>query len=176
MAKTSIYLPDDLAEQVRAHGIPVSEVAQDALRRAVREAEIKENAMTDIQAVADRMKGISAERAKTEQTKAERIRGYGIEWAREDADAAELEYLATYDGPAADFMLPTSIVFFTPPPARRFPAARAARIGPISRTAPAGSGKPSSRCSRIELDPGSPVTSWPGFLTPGARAGAPSGH
>jgi hypothetical protein len=114
MAKTSIYLPDDLAEQVRAHGIPVSEVAQAALRQAVRAAEIKENAMTDIQAVADRLKGIIAEQAKVEQDKAERIRGHGTEWAREDADARELEYVATYDGPAADFLLPTSMVFFTP--------------------------------------------------------------
>jgi post-segregation antitoxin (ccd killing protein) len=114
MAKTSIYLPDDLAEQVRAYGIPVSEVAQAALRQAVRDAEIKENAMTDIQAVADRMKGIIAGQARKEQTKAERIRAVGAEWARQEADARELEYLAAYDGPPADFLLPTSMVFFGP--------------------------------------------------------------
>ena len=56
MAKTSIYLPDDLAELVRAHGIPVSEIVQRALRQAVLEAQIKEDVMTDIQAVADRLR------------------------------------------------------------------------------------------------------------------------
>ena len=39
--KTSIYLPDDLAGQVRAHGISISEVTQAALRRAVRVAVIR---------------------------------------------------------------------------------------------------------------------------------------
>lgn len=35
MARVNIYLPDDLAEQVRASGINVSGVAQDALRAAL---------------------------------------------------------------------------------------------------------------------------------------------
>jgi len=39
--KTSIYLPNDLAGQVRAHGISISEVTQAALRRAVRVAVIR---------------------------------------------------------------------------------------------------------------------------------------
>lgn len=110
MAKTSIYLPDDLAEQVRAHGIPVSEVAQAALRQAVRAAEIKENAMTDIQAVADRMKGIIAAGAQADQAEAAEVRARAVEWARERATAAELEYVVTYDGPADDFRTPETMV------------------------------------------------------------------
>jgi post-segregation antitoxin (ccd killing protein) len=108
MAKTSIYLPDDLAEQVRAYGIPVSEVAQTALRQAVKDAEIKGSIMTNIQAVADRMKGIIA--AETE-TKGAEIRKLGTKWARESATAGELEYLATYDK-ADGFNAPISLVMY----------------------------------------------------------------
>jgi len=35
MARVNVYLPDDLAEEVRASGINVSLVAQDALRAAL---------------------------------------------------------------------------------------------------------------------------------------------
>src|SRR5260370_39878817 len=38
MPKTSIYVPDDLAELVRHYGLSVSEVAQAALREAVNES------------------------------------------------------------------------------------------------------------------------------------------
>jgi hypothetical protein len=38
MPKTSIYVPDDLAEMVRHYGLSVSEVAQAALREAVNES------------------------------------------------------------------------------------------------------------------------------------------
>lgn len=110
MAKTSIYLPDDLAEQVRAHGIPVSEVAQAALRQAVKDAEIKESVMTDIQAVADRMKGILAADEAAAQAAAAQVRERGVRWAREHATAAELEYLVTYDGRAADFQAPKTMI------------------------------------------------------------------
>lgn len=37
--KTSIYLPDELAEAVRAHGISISEVVQRALREEIRRME-----------------------------------------------------------------------------------------------------------------------------------------
>ncbi len=116
MAKTSIYLPDDLAEQVRAHGIPVSEVAQAALRRAVRDAEIKENVMTDIQAVADRLNAARVADAETDRVRAAResakARAYGAKWARTVADAADLEYVAVFYGPADLFRTPVSLVAF----------------------------------------------------------------
>ena len=35
MARVNVYLPDDLAEEVRASGINVSQVTQDALRAAL---------------------------------------------------------------------------------------------------------------------------------------------
>src|SRR5215469_13171723 len=45
MPKTSIYLPDELAREVRAYRISVSEVSQAALRQAVSEARDKEKLM-----------------------------------------------------------------------------------------------------------------------------------
>jgi post-segregation antitoxin (ccd killing protein) len=97
MAKTSIYLPDDLAEQVRAHGIPVSEVAQAALRKAVREAELKENLVTDIQAVAERMRGLQRAADEEAQAETERVHSLGVKWAREEASAEALQYVAEWD-------------------------------------------------------------------------------
>lgn len=112
MAKTSIYLPDDLAEQVRAHGIAVSEVAQDALRRAVSAAEIKENVMTDVQAVADRLNAAIAARNEAGRAKAGRVRAYGAKWARTTADARDLEYVATYNGHLEEYRAPVSLIVF----------------------------------------------------------------
>ena len=86
MAKTSIYLPGDLAEQVRAHGIPVSEVAQAALRQAVRDAQIKENLMTDVQAVAERMRGLQRDADEQVRQQAEHVRSLGVKWAQEDGE------------------------------------------------------------------------------------------
>lgn len=52
MAKTSVYLPDDLAEQVRELEIPISEVTQTALRQEVaartRQHELKGSEMKRI--------------------------------------------------------------------------------------------------------------------------------
>lgn len=112
MAKTSIYLPDDLAEQVRAHGIPVSEVAQDALRRAVRDAEIKENVMTDIRAVAERLRADRGEVTETDRARAAQARAYGDKWARTSASADDLGYVVIYDDDPEDFNTPASLVVF----------------------------------------------------------------
>jgi hypothetical protein len=111
MAKTSIYLPDDLAEQVRAHGIPVSEVAQAALRQAVKAAEIKENVMTDIKAVAERLQATRVTEAAQSRAEEARVRAMAVKWAKAAATAAELEYVAAYDGPADRYMVPTSAFY-----------------------------------------------------------------
>ena len=112
MAKTSIYLPDDLAEQVRAHGIAVSEVAQAALRQAVKDAEINENVMTDIQAVAERLRADRGEVTETDQARAAKARAYGDKWARTTASADDLGYVVTYSDPPEDFRTPLSLVAF----------------------------------------------------------------
>lgn len=112
MPKTSIYLPDDLAEQVRAHGISISEVAQAALRRAIQDAKIKENVMTDIQAVAERLQATRVAAREAEEAAAARVHDRGGEWARKYATAAELEYLVTYKGSREKFQTPMSLINF----------------------------------------------------------------
>jgi post-segregation antitoxin (ccd killing protein) len=112
MAKTSLYLPDDLAEQVRAHGISISEVAQAALRQAVKDARIKENAMTDLQAVAERLHATRATAIEAERARAAAARAYGIKWARTAASADDLEYVVGYSDAPEDFYRPPSLVPF----------------------------------------------------------------
>ncbi|MEV6980949.1 type II toxin-antitoxin system CcdA family antitoxin [Sphaerisporangium sp. NPDC051017] len=85
--KTSVYLPDALAEQVKAHGISISEVTQEALRQAVQKAELKEKFMSDIHAVAERLRAtidadLTAARAKGHE--------HGVKWAKEYATFGEL--------------------------------------------------------------------------------------
>jgi len=112
MAKTSIYLPDELAEQVRAHGIPVSEVAQAALRKAVKDAEIKENVMTDIRAVAERLRANRGEVTEADRSRAAKARAYGDKWARTCASADDLGYVVMYSDAPEDFTTPASLVTF----------------------------------------------------------------
>jgi post-segregation antitoxin (ccd killing protein) len=110
MAKTSIYLPDDLAEQVRAYGISISEAAQAALRQAVKTAQLRENSMTDIQAVAERLRETRRQDAAHERELDDKARAFGVEWASQSATAAELEYVTTYDGPDEDYSTPMSLI------------------------------------------------------------------
>lgn len=116
MAKTSVYLPDDLAEQVRAHAIPVSEVAQRALWQAVREAQIREDPMTDAEAVAERLNATRTAAAASKQAEAGRIRELGREWGRKSATAEDLEYVANWA--AGDYHLPFSLISFMGGPGR----------------------------------------------------------
>ncbi len=114
MAKTSIYLPDDLAEHVRTYGISISEVAQGALRQAVEMAHLRESVMTDMQAVAERLRQTRRADAAAEQATNDKARQAGSKWARETATAAELEYVATFDGPFSGFRTPNSMIGHAP--------------------------------------------------------------
>ena len=109
MAKTSVYLPDDLAEDARAYGIAVSEVAQRAVRQAVRAAQIKGSAMTDISAVARRLNETRITAGEERLARGDRTYEAGVQWARRTATAAELEYVAAYDGPADEYRTPSTI-------------------------------------------------------------------
>lgn len=112
MAKTSVYLPDELAEQARAYGIGISEVAQVAVRQAVRAAQIRASVMTDIGAVAERLRATRIADVQAGRAKADKVRQHGVEWARRLATAAELEYVAGYAGPADRYQTPASLVFY----------------------------------------------------------------
>lgn len=88
--KTSIYLPDELAEQLRAYDISISAVAQAALRRAVHAAQIQQKAVIDIEAVAARLRGtVDEDRQRFEDGHAD-----GLSWARNLATVTELRNLA----------------------------------------------------------------------------------
>lgn len=100
--KTSIYLPDGLAEQVRTHGISISEVAQAALRQAVRTAQEREQVVNGIERVAERLRGTIS---TTERERMQEGRGYGARWARDWATARELEDLSNGKVDPADLDL-----------------------------------------------------------------------
>src|SRR5690606_9171452 len=107
--KTSIYLPDDLAKQVRAHGIPISEVTQTALRRAVHAATIRENVVTDIQAVAERLRGTIDQ---SELDSRDRGRRDGISWAKDHATAGELAQVANLHDSVLEVARPHTLLSF----------------------------------------------------------------
>ena len=88
---TSIYLPDDLAEQVHGHGISISQVAQAALRKAVQAATIRDEVLTDLHAVAERLRSTIDPSAHDRRDRGLR---HGITWAKEYATAGELAQLA----------------------------------------------------------------------------------
>ena len=95
--RTSIYLPDALAEQVKAYEISISEVAQAALQVAVERAQLQEKVMSDIAAVAKRLQsGIT----KIMQIKYAAGRDAGIEWAKR---YASLENLKVMSGETEEF-------------------------------------------------------------------------
>jgi hypothetical protein len=92
--KTSVYLPDDLAEQVRAFRIPMSEVVQAALRQAVADAEAMELAKAkigpEIEPAVVRLRGILAEEERARDAERAEGRDVGIIWARDYATPMEL--------------------------------------------------------------------------------------
>jgi hypothetical protein len=109
MAKTSVYLPDELAEQARACGVPISEVTQAAVRWAVREAQLKSAVLDDISAVAERLNESRRRAAQKSKEQDLRARAQGSEWARSLANADELEYVATFARPGS-YSIPVSLL------------------------------------------------------------------
>jgi hypothetical protein len=109
MAKTSVYLPDDLAEQARAYGIPISEVTQAAVRWAVRDVQLKGAVLNDISAVAERLNETRRWAAQKSKEQELRARVQGSEWARALATATDLEYVATFARPG-NYSIPLSLL------------------------------------------------------------------
>ncbi len=95
MPKVNVYLPDDLAEQVKRLAVPVSATCQHALTQEVRRMEALRTATTDIEATAKRLRG-TVEEQDTEH----RQDGLeaGTEWAKTYATWSELEDLVRWDG------------------------------------------------------------------------------
>ncbi|MER6355680.1 type II toxin-antitoxin system CcdA family antitoxin [Streptomyces sp. NPDC001634] len=93
--RMNISVPDELAEQVRARDLPISSICQDALRKAVDLAEKKEQIMTDMQAVVERLRATQNEER---QRHIDEGRELGILWAKQYATADELRQVAEGDG------------------------------------------------------------------------------
>lgn len=93
MPRVNIYLPDDMAAEVReAEQLSVSSVCQRAIRKELDRLNAQREATRDIEAVAARLRG-----TVTEEDAVLRQEGYedGISWAREWATASELRFIAT---------------------------------------------------------------------------------
>jgi post-segregation antitoxin (ccd killing protein) len=109
--KVNVYLPDDLAEEVRAAKLSLSPVCQRAIRKELDEVKIRRAATTDLAAVAERLNAtIDGEDAVSYQEGRED----GIEWAREHATASELRWLVTKfePGSGSDFQGDHSLIAF----------------------------------------------------------------
>lgn len=109
--RLNISVPDDLAEQVRAHDLPISAICQTALRNEVELAKKKEQIMTDLDAVVDRLRSTQDEARKEHYQEGHDL---GVMWAKQFATADQLrlvaENLAAFEGgfgigvePYADF-------------------------------------------------------------------------
>jgi post-segregation antitoxin (ccd killing protein) len=105
----NISVPDELAEQVRTLKIPISETCQRALRKAVEDAQTADALLSDIEAVAARLRGTIADEDREQH---EEGRQDGIKWAKKYATARELEDMASYDGRGGDFQDDHSLVAF----------------------------------------------------------------
>lgn len=100
--RMNISVPDELAEQVRARDLPISSICQDALRKAVDLAEKKEQIMSDVQAVIERLRGTQDEER---QRNIDEGRELGILWAKGYATADELRKVAEGDRLSVEKML-----------------------------------------------------------------------
>src|SRR5262245_26746341 len=85
--KTSIYLPEDLAEEVKRYGISVSAVTQEALRKEVAKMQAKEAITSDLEKVAARLRATQEEEDQGELAEG---RDDGRTWARLYATKREL--------------------------------------------------------------------------------------
>jgi hypothetical protein len=81
-------------------------------RRWLRLIGRSESPMTDLEAVAERLRGTRAADAEAEASLAAKARAYGAKWARMSATAAELEYLAAIDPADEAAQVPVSLVIF----------------------------------------------------------------
>lgn len=95
MPKVNVYLPDELAEQVKRLAIPVSATCQQALTQEVHKMEALTTATTDIEATAERLRGTIQEEDSQHRQDG---REDGNEWARMWATWLELSDLDRWDG------------------------------------------------------------------------------
>jgi post-segregation antitoxin (ccd killing protein) len=108
VVRLNISVPDQLAAQARAHGIPLSETCQRALGAAIAAAEAREDVMTDIDAVAERLRANTNAHDLAVQGEGRRD---GIKWAKDYATAEDLRRAAGWDRDGK-FPAPPSLAAF----------------------------------------------------------------
>lgn len=106
--RMNISVPDDLAERVRAHELPISSICQSALKTAADAADKRAALAGDLTSVAARLRN-----TVTDATAEQRLEGYGDggDWAKEWASLAELKSLVELGLPST-INTPHSIVDF----------------------------------------------------------------
>jgi len=90
----TIYLPDALADEVKAARVAVSPICQEALRREVERMQLAARADDDVKAAARRLR---AARSDEETAEIERGRTAGRAWALQRAMPSELEAMCELD-------------------------------------------------------------------------------
>ncbi|CAL9499308.1 type II toxin-antitoxin system CcdA family antitoxin [Streptomyces sp. enrichment culture] len=93
MPKINVYVPDALAERIKAVGISVSPVCQRALEEEVRRMEAQQKASAELLEVAARLRATRHDSVLDGEKGA---RGYetGLDWARNTATYEELSEMA----------------------------------------------------------------------------------
>jgi len=92
LPKVNVYLPEKLAEDVRAAKVSVSPVCQRALQQEVRRVNAMKEATSDLEKVAQRLRSTEDEEEKERFELGQEL---GREWAREYASVSELESVYT---------------------------------------------------------------------------------
>ena len=88
MPNVTIYLPETLADEVKAARLAVSPICQEALKREVERMQLATTAKDDVKAAARRLR---AARGEEENATVERGRAAGRAWALQRAMPSELE-------------------------------------------------------------------------------------
>ncbi len=99
MPKVNVYLPDNMAAEVKAAQLSLSPICQRAIREELDRVSAIKAASKDLRAVAERLRNTI-----DEEDRGMRQEGYndGVAWAREYATADELQYVAQDFDPDRD--------------------------------------------------------------------------
>jgi hypothetical protein len=88
MSEVTLYLPDELAEHVKEHDLPIYQICQRALQREVLRIRVRQSASSDLDAAVARLS-----QSKVERDEARFAEGHdvGMKWAHDRASVDELD-------------------------------------------------------------------------------------
>lgn len=91
MPKVNVYLPDDMAAEVRAAKLSLSPICQQAIRKELDKLNAHKEATRSIEKVAARLRGTLSEE---DARKRQEGHADGVAWAQDWATASELRSIA----------------------------------------------------------------------------------